>query len=134
VPDKYVYDLSGGVLTETVTPGTGGEPEEWTFGSPVGPTQVVDGVGTAQVGEPPAAVPLFRYFAYENGEVATAPLETPLDEEAAAQTVQVDIAFAVGASAQESAYANSNVTLSDAATLRIEPASEDSAEVNLPCE
>ena len=134
VPDRYVIDLSGGALTETVYPGTGGEPEEWTFGSPSGPAQVLDGVGGAEVGEPPVPVPLFRYFAYEEGEVASTPLETPLDEEDAKQTVQVDIAFTVAPSSAGSAYDNSEVTLSDSATLRIEPASEDSAEVNLPCE
>lgn len=134
VPDKYVFSLSGGVLTETVYPGIGGEPEEWTFGSPSAPKQVLDGVGGAKIGEPPVAVPLFQYFAYENGVVATTPLATPLSAETAAKTVQVDIAYTVGPSADASADPGAPITLSDAATLRIEPASEDSAEVNLPCE
>jgi len=134
VPDKYVYSLSSeGVLSETVYPGTGGEPEEWTFGSPTEPRQVIDGMGAAEVGETPEAVPLFRYFAYEGGQVAATPLATPLEEEDAARTVQVDIAFTVSPRAGGSADPGAPVTLTDSATLRIEPASEDSAEVNLPC-
>ncbi len=133
VPNKYVIALSEGRLTETVYPGTGGEPKNWTFGSPTGPTPFLDGVSTAKVGEPPAAVPLFRYFAYEGGQVATTPLPVPLSAENAAKTVQVDIAFTVAPSAGAVAEPSSLVTLTDSATLRIEPASEDSSEMNLPC-
>ncbi len=133
VPNKYVISLAGGTLTETVALGSGTEPSNWTFGSPSSPVQVVDGVGTAQIGEPPAAVPLFSYFAYEGGHVSTTPLSTPLSTEAAAQTVQVNIAFTVAPSGSVPAQPGAAVTLSDSATLRIEPASEDSAQVNLPC-
>ncbi len=132
-PDKYVIALSGGVLTETVYPGSGSEPSKWTFGSPSSPVQLVDGVSAAQVGEPPASVPFFRYFAYEGGQVATTPLQTPLNAERAAKTVQVDVAFTVAPGAGAPADPTALVTLTDAATLRIEPASEDSAQVNLPC-
>lgn len=128
-PEKYVIALSGGVITETVSVGSGSEPSKWTFGSPSSPVQLLDGVGTAQVGEPPVSVPFFRYFAYEGGQVAATPLSTPLSEEDAAKTVQVNIAFTVAPRAGATAM----VTLTDSATLRIEPASEDSAEVNLPC-
>ncbi len=136
VPDKYVISLSEGALNETVYPGLGGEPEEWTFGSP-SERQLVDGISAGEEGDPPAAVPLFRYFAYEDanedGEVETVALETPLTEEEAARTVEVDVAFAVAPSSGGSADPNAPITFSDSATLRIEPASEDSAEVNLPC-
>ncbi|HSS04717.1 MAG TPA: prepilin-type N-terminal cleavage/methylation domain-containing protein [Solirubrobacterales bacterium] len=128
-PDKYVISLSGGAITETDSVGSGSEPSKWTFGSPSSPVLLVNGVGTAAVGEPPAGAPLFRYFAYEGGQVAATPLPTPLNEEDAAKTVQVNIAFTVAPRAGAAAM----VTLTDSATLRIEPASEDSAEVNLPC-
>jgi prepilin-type N-terminal cleavage/methylation domain-containing protein len=133
VPNKYVISLSGGVLNETVYSGLSGEPEEWTFGSAQSPIKLLDGVGTAQVGEPAASVPLFRYYAYEGGHVAAAPLATPLSAENAAKTVQVNVAFDVAPSAAAVSNASATVTLSDAATLRIEPASEDSSETNLPC-
>jgi hypothetical protein len=130
-PNRYVIALAEGKLTETVALGSGTEPSNWTFGSASSPVQLIDGVGTAKVGEPPAAVPLFRYFAYEEGHVATTPLAVPLSKENAAKTVQVDIAYTVAPSATAGSAAA--ITLTDSATLRIEPASEDSAQVNLPC-
>jgi Tfp pilus assembly protein PilW len=132
-PDKYQIAFSEGALTETVYPGSGTEPSNWTFGSASSPLKLVDGVGTAKVGEPPASVPVFRYFAYEGGQVTTTPLPTPLSKENAAKTVQVDIAFTVGPRAVASPDPGAPITLTDSATLRIEPASEDSAQVNLPC-
>jgi hypothetical protein len=132
IPNKYVIELSKGVLTETVYPGLSGEPEEWTFGAAESPIRLLDGVSAAKVGEPPAAVPLFRYYAYEGGQVASTPLATPLSAENAAKTVQVNVAFNVAPSV-ESTDASAPVTLTDSATLRIEPASEDSSETNLPC-
>jgi prepilin-type N-terminal cleavage/methylation domain-containing protein len=131
IPDRYTYSLSAGTLSETVAIGAGTQPSDWTFGTPSSPVQLLDGVGTAKLGTPAANVPLFRYYAYEGGQVAAAPLSTPLSEESAARTVQVKVAFTVGPSA--AAGSEAAITLSDSATLRIEPASEDSAEVNLPC-
>lgn len=136
IPDKYVYSLSPeGVLSETVYPGTGGEPEEWTFGSPSEPRQVLDAVSAAEVGKPPESVPVFRYYAYEGGEVSETPLPTSpegLSEEDAARTVQVDVAFTAAPNAS-STNPSLPIAVTDSATLRIEPASEDSAEVNRPC-
>lgn len=132
-PNKYIFALSGGILTETTSLGSGTEPSNWTFGSASSPVQLVDGVNAAKVGEPPASVPLFRYFAYEGGQVATTPLPVPLSAEDAAKAVQVNIAFMVGPRAGTTTDPSALVTLTDSATLRIEPASEDSAQVNLPC-
>jgi prepilin-type N-terminal cleavage/methylation domain-containing protein len=133
-PDRYVVSLSGGVLTEVAYPATGGQPPDWTFSeTPSSSQQLLDRVAPAEVGNPAATVPLFRYFAYEGGEVAPEPLPTPLSEEDAARTVQVDIAFTVAPNGIGSADPETPVALTDSATLRIEPASEDSAEVNLPC-
>jgi hypothetical protein len=132
-PNRYVISLAAGKITETTAIGSGTEPSNWTFGTASSPVQLVDGVGTAKIGEPPASVPLFRYYAYEGGHVASTPLPIPLSAENAAKVVQVNIAFTVAPSAAASAEPSATITLSDAATLRIEPASEDSAQVNLPC-
>jgi hypothetical protein len=132
-PNRYVISLSGGSLTETEAAGTGTEPSNWTFGTPSSPYTLVNGVGAATVGEPPASAPLFRYYAYEEGHVASAPLPVPLSTEDAARTVQVDIAFSVGPTGGTPSDPGSPIVLTDSATLRIEPASEDSAQVNLPC-
>lgn len=133
VPDRYVISLSEGAITESVATGSGTEPSNWTFGSASTPVKLLSGVGTAKLGSPATSVPLFRYFAYEGGQVATSPLPTPLSEENAAKTVQVNIAFTIGPYTKATSDAGAPITLSDSATLRIEPASEDSAEVNLPC-
>jgi hypothetical protein len=133
VPDQHVISLAEGKLTETVAIGSGTEPSDWTFGAPSSPVLLLDGVGTAQVGEPAESVPLFRYYVYEGGHVATTPLPTPLSATNAAKTVQVNIAFKVAPSAASAGVTGAPVTLTDATTLRIEPASEDSAQTNLPC-
>jgi Prokaryotic N-terminal methylation motif len=132
-PDEYTISFSEGALTETVALGTGSEPSSWAFGAASAPLQIVDGISAAEIGEPQEAVPLFRYFAYEGGKVATTPLPTPLSEEDAARTVQVDVAFTVAPRAGAVSDPSAPVTLTDSATLRIEPASEDSSETNLPC-
>lgn len=132
-PDKYVFSLTGGQLTEANALGSGTEPGKWFFGALSTPRVLVDGVSAAQLGEPPVATPLFRYFAYAGGQVSTTPLSTPLNKDNAAKVVQVNVAFKVAPSAGSIAEPSALVTLSDSATLRIEPASENSAEVNLPC-
>ena len=132
-PNKYVFSLTGGQLTEASALGSGTEPGKWTYGTLSVPGLLVDGVSAAQLGEPPVAVPLFQYFAYAGGQVSTTPLPTPLDKTNAAKVVQVNVAFRVAPRAGSTADPSALVTLSDSATLRIEPASENSAEVNLPC-
>ncbi len=133
VPNKYTFSLSEGKLTESVATGSGTEPANWTFGTSSTPRSLVNGVGAAEVGNPLVTVPLFQYFAYEGGQVASTPLATPLSAEDAAKTVQVNVAFALGPYVNPTTDTGAAVTLTDAATLRIEPASEDSAKVNLPC-
>ena len=131
-PSKYVVALSGTQLTEQRFAPTGGAPPTWTFsGVPSSTRQLLTGVGPAKVGG--TTVPLFRYYAYNGGQVSTTPLPTPLSAGNAALAVQVDIAMAVSPGGGPVADANTPITLTDSATLRLEPASEDSSEVNLPC-
>jgi hypothetical protein len=133
VPNRYTFTLTEGKLTETVATGSGTEPANWTFGTPSVARTVVNGVGKAEIGNPTGTVPIFRYFAYEGGQVASTPLATPLSSEDAARTVQVNVAFSLGPYVNPTTDTGAALTLTDSATLRIEPASEDSAKVNLPC-
>lgn len=138
MPDRYVIGLSGDTLVEEAFPATAGEAPEWTFATePDSHFEIVDGIEQARLGKPPAATPLFRYYAYEDanddGKVETVLLDTPLSEETAARAVQVNIAFKVTARSGSEDDSDGSITLTDSATLRIEPASEDSAQVNLPC-
>lgn len=137
-PDRYVIELSEGSLREAVYPPTGGEAPDWTFAeAPAASTDLVDGVGAAFVGEPSQEVPLFRYYAYEDadedGESETVSLSAPLSDDEAARTVRVDVAFSVDPPGGTVKDPDGAIALTDSATLRIEPASEDSAQVNLPC-
>lgn len=136
VPDKHVVTFANGILTETVYEGTGGEAPDWKFSSTPTSRQLVNGVGEAQLGASPVAVPVFRYYAYNGGEVEDSPLNAPaptgLSASDAARTVQVEVAFAVTPSSAAPEQ-NATIALTDSSTLRIEPASEDSAQVNLPC-
>jgi hypothetical protein len=125
VPDKYVVSLAGGILTESLYPNTGGSAPNWTFASTASSTRrLLTGVSS------PA---LFSYYEYEGGQVSTTPLPTPLSAEDAATTVQVAISFTYATGAGSGTDPERAITLSDAATLRLEPASEDASEVNLPC-
>jgi hypothetical protein len=125
-PDKHIVTLSGGTLTESIYPGSGSAPS-WTYApTPTSTRQLLTGVSS------PA---LFRYYEYEDGQVSTTPLPTPppngLSAGDAATTVQVAISFTYSTGAGNDP--NAPITLSDSATLRLEPASEDASEVNLPC-
>jgi hypothetical protein len=134
VPNKHVITLSGTTLSESIYPATGGAAPTWTFsGTPSSTRVLLTGVSAGQVGNPPASVPLFRYYSYAGGEVSTTPLVTPLSATNAALTAQVAVAFASSSSANGTFPTEKPITLSDSATLRLEPASEDSSEVNLPC-
>jgi type II secretory pathway pseudopilin PulG len=137
-PDRYVIGLNGTSLTESVYAPTGGEPPEWTFATtPSATTSIVNGVGPAALGEPAKVVPIFRYYAYEDadkdGKVETVALKTPLSKTDASRTVRVDIAFTIDPPQGGPSASEEEVALSDSATLRIEPASEDTAQVNMPC-
>jgi hypothetical protein len=123
VPNKHEVTLAGGTLTESVYPATGGSAPSWTFSStPSSTRQLLTKVSS------PA---LFSYYEYEGGQVSTTPLPTPLSAEDAATTVQIAINFTYASGAGTDP--NTPLTLSDAVTLRLEPASEDTSEVNLPC-
>jgi hypothetical protein len=125
-PDKHIVTLSGGTLSESIYPGSGSAPP-WTYSpTPSSTRELLTGVSS------PA---LFRYYKYEDGQVSTTPLPTPLpnglSQADAATTVQVAISFTYSTGAGNDP--NAPITLSDSATLRLEPASEDTSEVNLPC-
>lgn len=134
VPDKRVITHSGNTLSEAIYPATGGAPPTWTFSPTPNLSRVLlTGVSQGKTGDPAVTVPIFRYYAYIGGQVSPTPLAVPLSAADAAKTVQVDIAFATSPGDVVSSDAKTPITLTDSTTLRLEPASEDSAEVNLPC-
>ena len=142
-PDKKVFTFTptstGVTLTEDVYVSNGGSAPDWSY--PTTPSlpqrTLLTGLGPGMAGSPSVALPYFRYYAYVNGVISTTPLNvsgpTGLTASDAAKTVQVDIAFASSTSSTVTQDPNRRITFTDSTTMRLEPASEDSAEVNLPC-
>ena len=132
-PDKRVVTLTGGTLSESVYPATGGTPPNWTFASsPSSTRQLLTDVGPASAGDPPSNAPLFQYFADQAGQLGT-PLPTPLSAADAGRTVHVSISFSASPRNTPVSDENAAVSVSDSAYLRFSPFSEDPTKVNGPC-
>jgi hypothetical protein len=133
-PDRRVLTFTGNTLTQQIYPATGGAAPNWTFsGTPSSNRTLIVGVGQGNVGDPPTLVPYFRYYDYTGGQVSAAPLAVPLTATTAPRVVMVNVTFAASPSGIPTSDTKAPITLSDSAILRLEPASEDSSEVNLPC-
>lgn len=133
-PVKRVVTLNAGTLSESVYAVTSGTSPSWTFsGTPSSTTQLLTKVGSATVGSPAVTVPLFQYFTYENGQISTTPLPTPLSAVDAARTVQVVVSFSVLPRAATPNDSKAAVSVSDTAYLRFSPPSEDTSKVSVPC-
>jgi hypothetical protein len=138
IPEQHVVTLTGSTLTESVypvQPPTDNQPP-WTFSpNPSSTRELLDGVTGGVSAEPPKA---FQYFSYntepgQGGQLSTTPLPTPLSAANATLTVGVKVSFATSPSSSPGTDPKAPITLSDQATMRLEPASEDVSEVNLPC-
>jgi type II secretory pathway pseudopilin PulG len=126
LPDKHVIYLSGTSLKEDVYPGTGGVSPTWTFGTPTTRTLLTG------VSAPSGA--MFTYYRFQNGTLALdAPLAVPLSAANSALTAYVTLAITAAPTAGAGQDAKSPITLSDAADLRLQPASQIATQDNLPC-
>lgn len=134
VPVKRVVTLTAGTLSESVYAVSGGTSPSWTFSStPSSTTELLTKVGSATVGNPAVNAPLFQYFTYENGQISTTPLPTPLSAIDAARTVQVTVSFSVLPRAATPNDSKASLSISDTAYLRFAPPSEDTSKVSVPC-
>jgi Tfp pilus assembly protein PilW len=127
-PEKHVIALSGTTLSESVYPATGGAAPTWTFsGTPSSTTQLLTGASA------PSGV-MFRYYDFQNGQLASTPLATPLSATNAGRTAYVTIALTAtptrGTSQQD---LKSPITFTDSADLRLESASQVPTQDNMPC-
>jgi hypothetical protein len=126
LPDKHVVYLAGTTLKEDLYPGTGGVSPTWTYGSPT-TRNLLTGVSAPSGG-------MFQYFRYQNGTLAlNTPLAVPLSATNAGLTAYVTIAITADPTSGPGRDANSTLTLSDAADLRLQPASQIATQDNLPC-
>jgi pilin/secretion family protein with methylation motif len=127
LPDKHVIYLSGTDLKEDIYPGTGGAAPTWTFGTRAIRTLLTN------VSAPSGG--MFKYYRFLNGQLTLgSPLPIPLTDADAALVAYVSIGITAAPSGGASRLdANSPITLSDAADLRLQPASQVAGQENRPC-
>lgn len=105
----------------------------WKFAeTPTSTQTLLTGVSQSQEG----AVPLFRYFQYEGGNLSTTPLNTPLNAVDAENAVEVTVSFRAAPSftayhASAGTKNDRGVDLSNSVVLRFDPASATGG--NEPC-
>jgi hypothetical protein len=133
-PDKHVITLNGDTLTESIYPATSGTAPTWTFATnPSSTRELLTGVGQARLGNPPVAVPIFRYYAYQGGQLSGTELPTPLSATNAGLTSQVTVSMGVSPTTNPVRDPNAAVSVTDSSVMRLAPASEDAGVTNLPC-
>jgi hypothetical protein len=133
IPDQVTFTLRGSVLTESTQTANGGSIPNWTFGAATTRT-LATGISAGQVGSPPAAVPVFRYYKYTGDTVDATPLATPLSATDAARTAYVSVAFKAAPAANVAGDEQLNaVTIADSASLTVESPSDAGGTVNMPC-
>lgn len=130
-PDLHVISLSGGTLSETVYPATGGAAPNWTFsGTPVtgwNARPLLTNVSAPAAG-------LFQYFDFVNGQVDTSPTTVPLSATDAAKAAIVKVTLSSSPTQGVSTFdPNSPLVVSDSADLRLENAGQFPNQDNLPC-
>jgi hypothetical protein len=140
IPDKHVITFSNGTLTESVYPATGSAAPAWDNSdfstTPSSTRQLLNGVSNATLGDPPTTVPIFQYFAYVGAEIPSTGLPTTpngLSTADAAKTVKVFVSFRAAPESTPAPDTGPPISLSNSAVIRLEPASEDTGQVNLPC-
>lgn len=122
--------LSGGTLSQSDYPTTGGQAPLWTFSStPSSTTQLM-----TEISPTAPSASIFSYYAYSGGQVSAIPLGTPLNLEGAARTVKVTVAFTAAPLSTPVSDPNAAANIQGSVLLRLTPASFSSGAVNLPCQ
>ncbi|MBA3865509.1 MAG: hypothetical protein H0X42_04045 [Solirubrobacterales bacterium] len=121
--------LTGTTLSQSDYPVSGGAAPKWIFATtPSSTVQLMTGVSAIS-----ASLPIFRYFAYSNGQISATPLATPLGTNSTT-AVQVNVAFQMSPLNDVSGDANAETEIQNAALLRLTPPAYNSASANLPCQ
>jgi hypothetical protein len=128
-PIESKISLSGTTLSQTNYQGTGTGPN-WTF--PTTATSTVELMtGVSQIS---SSTPIFRYYAYSNGQISSTPLSTPLTEESAPTAVQVTVAFKAAPQKTPFSDSNASTSIEDSAQLRLTSPGYGTSSVNQPCQ
>lgn len=131
LPTKTEINYSGGVLTQTSWPATGGGYPNWTFASTPTTLQLLTGVAPI-----PPSTSIFSYYGSSNGSLSATPQTTPLDITATALTIQVRIALTAQPTRGDSPVADQGAEahVRGGITLRLTPPSFNEAAPALPCQ
>ena len=128
-PDLHIISLSGGTLSESVYPATGGtQPGPWTFS----PTASSSTQLLTQVSAPASG--MFQYYDFVNGQVDTSPTAVPLSATDAAKAAIVKVTMSSAPTNGVSTFdPGSSLVVSNSADLRLESAGQFPNQDNLPC-
>lgn len=126
VPTLTVITYSGGTLTQADYAWKEGTAPFWVFNEET-PIRVVT---LATSISPMSTKPVFSYYGYGVGALNETALATPLSELDASHTIQVGVAFKVGAPREESTPAR----IQDGATFRLSASSFNPNAPSLPCQ
>ena len=129
-PVLHKVSLSGTTLSLTTYPSTSGSTPQWTFSTTPSSTQTL----MTNVSAVSGTEPLFSYYKYEEGLIASTPLTVPLSTTNAPLAVQVDIALKVSPTGSTVVDAKAPGIVQDSALLRFTPPAANVNVVNLPCE
>ena len=130
-PVKREVSLNGTNLTESIyeREGTATSPP-WTFKSTAAATRTL----MTRVGAVSTSIPIFRYYAFSGGQVASSPLAVPLEKGLEAEATQVNVALKVTPPKATVQDAKSAAVIQDSALLRFTSPAFATAGSNLPCE
>lgn len=133
MPTLTEVSLSGGVLTQTDWPATGGAYPNWTYSSTPTTKQLLTGVGPIA---PSSSI--FSYYASSNGALNPTPQTTPLEAAATPLTIQVRLGLTTEPNPvrDDSPVPDPGATVNvrAGATLRLTPPSFNEAAPALPCQ
>lgn len=129
-PVLHQITLSGGNLTLSTYNSTGGSTPKWTFSGTAASTETLL-KGVSAVSE---SIPLFRYYKYEKGQIASTPLSVPLSAADAGVAVQVSLVLKASPPGSTVADPKAPGIVQDSALLRLSPPAYNPNAVNPPCE
>jgi len=130
-PVKSVVTLTGGTISQSNYPSTGGEAPNWTYSGSASSTEQM----MTNVSPTPPSTSIFNYYSYSNGEVSATPLsgENKLEKNAG-KTVEVGITLTAAPQNSPIEDASAAANVSNSAFLRFSPAPYNTSAPNLPCQ
>jgi Tfp pilus assembly protein PilW len=131
-PILSTVTLSGTTLTQTdyaKKSGTAADPEFNTT-----PVTGTPRALTTNVSAISSSIPVFSYYSLTGGQVSSTSLTTPLSEEGANTTSQVNIALKVTVPGSPVTDPHGAAQIQDSALLRLTPPNASAGALNPPCE